>query len=123
MWSSSTTPSSAPTCGSDGISGGKASLLGDYDVLIVDEAHELVDYATNVWGVTIRESTLKNLGDEASRSSARSARRTLGSSLARTTSTRTSSRRCGPSSSRAPPVTDIEELIVDLVQINKLPST
>ena len=50
----------------DGISGGKASLLGDYDILIVDEAHELVDYATNVWGVTIRENTLKSLGEEAS---------------------------------------------------------
>ena len=49
----------------DEITGGKASMLGDYDVLIVDEAHELVDYATNVWGVTLREHTLISLGEEA----------------------------------------------------------
>jgi ATP-dependent DNA helicase DinG len=45
----------------DGISQGKASLLGDYEVLVVDEAHELVDYATNVWGVTLREKGLLSL--------------------------------------------------------------
>jgi ATP-dependent DNA helicase DinG len=49
----------------DEITGGKASMLGDYEVLIVDEAHELTDYATNVWGVTLREHTLKSLGEEA----------------------------------------------------------
>ncbi len=48
-----------------GITGGKASMLGDYEVLIVDEAHELTDYATNVWGTTLREHTLISLSEEA----------------------------------------------------------
>lgn len=49
----------------DEITGGKASMLGDYEVLIVDEAHELTEYATTVWGVTLREHTLISLAEEA----------------------------------------------------------
>jgi ATP-dependent DNA helicase DinG len=44
--------------------GDQATMLGDYDILIMDEAHELPDYATSVWGVTLRESTLISIGDE-----------------------------------------------------------
>ena len=40
-------------------------MLGDYEVLILDEAHELTDYATTVWGVTLREHTLISLAEEA----------------------------------------------------------
>jgi ATP-dependent DNA helicase DinG len=104
----------------DGISGGKASLLGDYDVLIVDEAHELVDYATNVWGVTIRESTLKNLGDEASTFFGK-----IGSKDAREFARQNDIYSNLISDLWAKlevgrlRVTDIEALIHDLVQINK----
>ena len=44
---------------------GGATLLGSYDLLIVDEGHELADYATNAWGSTLREQGLLSLADQA----------------------------------------------------------
>ncbi len=48
----------------DGMTKGQVTMLGDYEVLAVDEAHELTEYATSVWGVTLRESTLRSLADD-----------------------------------------------------------
>ena len=44
------------------ISRGNANMLGDYDAVIIDEAHELEEYATTVFGKDLREGSLINLG-------------------------------------------------------------
>lgn len=36
----------------------KRSILGDYDVLIVDEAHELETYLSSAWGTTLNPTSL-----------------------------------------------------------------
>jgi ATP-dependent DNA helicase DinG len=48
----------------DEVSNGNGTLLPDYEVLIVDEAHELAEYASSVWGVTLKENQLLKLGTD-----------------------------------------------------------
>jgi ATP-dependent DNA helicase DinG len=43
------------------VTGGKASLLGNYDAIIVDEAHELEEFATGALGRDFTEGTVLNL--------------------------------------------------------------
>lgn len=43
---------------------GHAQMLGEYDAVIVDEAHEIEDYATNALGDAIREAGIRRLVTE-----------------------------------------------------------
>jgi ATP-dependent DNA helicase DinG len=40
---------------------GRATMIGEYDVLVVDEAHELEDWATNAFGVRLSENSFAAL--------------------------------------------------------------
>ena len=43
---------------------GYGSMLGDYDAIVFDEAHEIEDIATNAMAEVIRESGIRKLGTE-----------------------------------------------------------
>lgn len=43
------------------VTNGNASMIGDYDTLVVDEAHELEDWATNAFGVRLSERSFSVL--------------------------------------------------------------
>ena len=51
---------------------GKISMLGDYRTVIFDEAHELEEYATTIWGKSIQLSQFEFLRNEVRRFGARS---------------------------------------------------
>lgn len=46
------------------MTGGNASLIGPHGLVILDEAHEFGDVATNSFGFTVREAGLRNLAGE-----------------------------------------------------------
>lgn len=46
------------------VTGGAVSLLGPHDILIVDEAHELEEYATSSLSTTFREVGMRQLSSE-----------------------------------------------------------
>ena len=46
---------------------GHARILGDFDSIIFDEAHEIEEFATSVWQVNLRERALINFGADVKR--------------------------------------------------------
>lgn len=43
---------------------GKVRILGDFDSVIFDEAHEIEEYATSAWQIDLRERGLTNFADD-----------------------------------------------------------
>jgi ATP-dependent DNA helicase DinG len=65
------------------VTGGKANLLGSYDFLIIDEAHEIEEYATSALGSELSLGTVTTLAAQVSNLVGNAARHTptLGSAI------------------------------------------
>lgn len=46
------------------LTGGRADMLGDHELVVFDEAHEVEEYAANALGFTLREGSLNTLANE-----------------------------------------------------------